>query len=225
MTAKLTPRQQQVLDIIKKKIADYGYPPTRVEIARKLGFRSPNAAEDHLKALARKGVIELIAGTSRGIRLTQQSQETVSSTPSSEQATESPSADTLNLAVIGRVAAGSPVLASEHIEKELSFGAHMFQSQPDYLLRVRGLSMRDAGILEGDLLAVKKTTDAHHGQIVVARLGDEVTVKRIIFDNEDQLIELHSENPDFEPIRVHPEDDFEIEGIAVGLIRDWAPSL
>src|SRR5690625_6192581 len=122
MTAKLTPRQQQVLDIIKKKIADYGYPPTRVEIARKLGFRSPNAAEDHLKALARKGVIELIAGTSRGIRLTQQSQETVSCTPSSEQATEAPSADTLNLAVIGRVAAGSPVIGTEHIEREYRVG-------------------------------------------------------------------------------------------------------
>src|SRR5690625_2670137 len=125
MTAKLTLRKQQFLDIIKKKIADYVYPPTLVEIARKLGFRAPNATEDHLKALTRKGVIELIAGTSRGIRLTQQSQETVSSTPSSEQATESPSADTLNLAVIGRVAAGSPVLASEHIEKEQIGRAHV----------------------------------------------------------------------------------------------------
>src|SRR5690625_7108426 len=125
MTVKLTPRQQQILDIIKEKIAAYGYPPTRVEIARKLGFRSPNAAEDHLKALARKGVIELIAGTSRGIRLTQQSQETVSSTPSSEQATEAPSADTLNLAVIGRVDAGRPVLAAGHNENELSLSADM----------------------------------------------------------------------------------------------------
>src|SRR5699024_8356833 len=175
MTVKLTPRQQQVLDIIKEKIAAYGYPPTRVEIARKLGFRSPNAAEDHLKALARKGVIELIAGTSRGIRLTHRAEPSnpAADTVQTESAT-TPHAqsqpDLLSLAVIGRVAAGSPVLAAEHIEKELSFGPHLFQSKPDYLLRVRGLSMRDAGILEGDLLAIKKTTDAHHGQIVVARL-------------------------------------------------------
>ncbi|HLR82527.1 MAG TPA: transcriptional repressor LexA [Paenalcaligenes sp.] len=227
MTVKLTPRQQQILDIIKEKIAAYGYPPTRVEIARKLGFRSPNAAEDHLKALARKGVIELIAGTSRGIRLTDRAQPEDTdvgsgSVDSAPMPHAQPQSEHLNLAVIGRVAAGSPVLAAEHVEKELSFGAHMFQSKPDYLLRVRGLSMRDAGILEGDLLAVKKTTDAHHGQIVVARLGDEVTVKRIEVDENSQRIKLHSENPDYQPIHVAPGDDFEIEGVAVGLIRDWA---
>lgn len=230
MTTKLTPRQQQVLDIIKEKITAYGYPPTRVEIARRLGFRSPNAAEDHLKALARKGVIELIAGTSRGIRLTDwvqplDSTEDITPTESTIMQHTQSQPELLRLAVIGRVAAGSPVLAAEHIEKELSFGPHLFHSKPDYLLRVRGLSMHDAGILEGDLLAIKKTTEAHHGQIVVARLGDEVTVKRIEIDENDQRIRLHSENPDFEPIHIGSGDDFQIEGVAVGLIRDWAPSL
>lgn len=224
MTIKLTQRQQQVLDIIKEKIAAYGYPPTRVEIARKLGFRSPNAAEDHLKALARKGAIELIAGTSRGIRLTEKT-ALPDSQPKPTPATQNSSDTMLQLAVIGRVAAGSPVLAAEHVEKELSFGAHMFQSKPDYLLRVRGLSMRDAGILEGDLLAVKKSSDAQHGQIVVARLGDEVTVKRLDINKNSQHIQLLSENPDYAPIKVQPGDDFQIEGIAVGLIRDWGPQL
>ncbi len=224
MTVKLTQRQQQVLDLIKDKIAAYGYPPTRAEIARKLGFRSPNAAEDHLKALARKGAIELIAGTSRGIRLIDDAApaQNKAVSPSTHPTTESDSI--LNLAVIGRVAAGSPILAAEHIEKELSFGAHMFQNKPDYLLRVRGLSMRDAGILEGDLLAIKKTSEAHHGQIVVARLGDDVTVKRLHIDETTQDIQLQSEHPDYAPITIKAGDDFEIEGIAVGLIRDWGPT-
>lgn len=224
MTVKLTQRQQQVLDLIKDKIAAYGYPPTRAEIARKLGFRSPNAAEDHLKALARKGAIELIAGTSRGIRLIDDAApaQNKAASPSTHPTTESDSI--LNLAVIGRVAAGSPILAAEHIEKELSFGAHMFQNKPDYLLRVRGLSMRDAGILEGDLLAIKKTSEAHHGQIVVARLGDDVTVKRLHIDETTQGIQLQSEHPDYAPITIKAGDDFEIEGIAVGLIRDWGPT-
>lgn len=224
MTVKLTQRQQQVLDLIRDKIAAYGYPPTRAEIARKLGFRSPNAAEDHLKALARKGAIELIAGTSRGIRLIDDAApaQNKAVSPSTHPTTESDSI--LNLAVIGRVAAGSPILAAEHIEKELSFGAHMFQNKPDYLLRVRGLSMRDAGILEGDLLAIKKTSEAHHGQIVVARLGDDVTVKRLHIDETTQDIQLQSEHPDYAPITIKAGDDFEIEGIAVGLIRDWGPT-
>lgn len=224
MTVKLTQRQQQVLDLIKDKIAAYGYPPTRAEIARKLGFRSPNAAEDHLKALARKGAIELIAGTSRGIRLIDDAApaQNKAVSPSTHPTTESDSI--LNLAVIGRVAAGSPILAAEHIEKELSFGAHIFQNKPDYLLRVRGLSMRDAGILEGDLLAIKKTSEAHHGQIVVARLGDDVTVKRLHIDETTQDIQLQSEHPDYAPITIKAGDDFEIEGIAVGLIRDWGPT-
>jgi len=214
MPVKLTKRQQQVLDVIKDKIASNGYPPTRVEIAKKLGFKSANAAEDHLKALARKGVIELIAGTSRGIRLC---------APYSEQP-DTESNPVLNLAVIGRVAAGSPVLAAEHIEKELRVEPHLFKEQPDYLLRVRGLSMRDAGILEGDLLAIKKGVTAYNGQIVVARLADEVTVKKLEILPEGRGVILHADNPDFEPIHVDASSQFEIEGVAVGLIRDWGLS-
>jgi len=235
---KLTPRQQQVLDIIKATIASHGYPPTRVEIAQQLGFKSPNAAEDHLRALAKKGAIKLVSGTSRGIRLTDSAgnpqahkagaaltQKSAATKPKKNNAvrpasySDAANNDLLNLAVIGRVAAGSPVLATEHIEKELAVGAQLFQSAPDYLLRVRGLSMRDAGILEGDLLAVKKTAEARNGQIVVARIGDEVTVKRL--EATPQGVILHAENPDFDPIHVGADDSFELEGIAVGLIRDW----
>lgn len=201
---KLTARQQQVYDLIRTEIQRTGFPPTRAEIARIFGFKSANAAEDHLKALARKGAIELIAGTSRGIRLLIDSEET-----------NKPS-----LPIIGRVAAGSPILASEHIEREIDIEPSLFSQPADYLLRVRGLSMRDAGILEGDLLAVKKTSEARHGQIVVARLGDEVTVKRL--QHIDKKIALLPENPDFEPIIITSQDDFTLEGIAVGLIRDQA---
>ena len=199
---KLTARQQQIFDLIRTEIQRTGFPPTRAEIANTLGFKSANAAEDHLKALARKGAIELIAGTSRGIRL-------LIEPPTSPQPT---------LPIIGRVAAGSPILATEHIEREIGVEPTLFSQTPDYLLRVRGLSMRDAGILEGDLLAVKKTSEAHNGQIVVARLGDEVTVKRL--QRNGKKIALLPENPDFEPIIVQPDDDFSLEGIAVGLIRD-----
>jgi len=199
---KLTARQQQIFDLIRTEIQRTGFPPTRAEIANTLGFKSANAAEDHLKALARKGAIELIAGTSRGIRL-------LIEPPTSPQPT---------LPIIGRVAAGSPILATEHIEREIGVEPTLFSQTPDYLLRVRGLSMRDAGILEGDLLAVKKTSEAHNGQIVVARLGDEVTVKRL--QRNGKKIALLPENPDFEPIIVQPDDDFNLEGIAVGLIRD-----
>ena len=201
---KLTARQQQVLDLIRNEIQRTGFPPTRAEIARIFGFKSANAAEDHLKALDRKGAIELIAGTSRGIRLLVNPEET----------------DSPSLPVIGRVAAGSPILAAEHVEREIAIEPALFSQPADYLLRVRGLSMRDAGILEGDLLAVKKTSEARHGQIVVARLGDEVTVKRL--QRTGKKIILLPENPDFEPITITSQDDFSLEGIAVGLIRDQA---
>lgn len=206
MAVKLTARQQEILDLIRSEIQRTGFPPTRVEIAQALGFRSPNAAEDHLKALARKGAITLTAGASRGIRLVDVPEPVAVSSPLS-----------LMLPLVGRVAAGSPILAAEHIEKEISVEPSLFQPTPDYLLRVRGLSMRDAGILDGDLLAVKKTPEARNGQIVVARLGEEVTVKRL--QHQGRLLQLLPENPDFAPIVVRPEDDFAIEGLAVGLIR------
>ncbi len=206
MAVKLTARQQQILDLIRSEIQRTGFPPTRVEIAQALGFRSPNAAEDHLKALARKGAITLTAGASRGIRLAEAPEPAPSSNPLS-----------LLLPIVGRVAAGSPILAAEHIEREIGVEPSLFHPLPDYLLRVRGLSMRDAGILDGDLLAVKKTPEARSGQIVVARLGEEVTVKRL--EHKGRLLQLMPENPDFAPIVVRPEDDFAIEGLAVGLIR------
>lgn len=199
---KLTTRQQQVFDLIRDEIQRTGFPPTRAEIATIFGFKSVNAAEDHLKALARKGAIELVSGTSRGIRLLM----------------DSPSSSIATLPIIGRVAAGSPILATEHIEREIEIEPSLFSHKADYLLRVRGLSMRDAGILEGDLLAIKKTTEARNGQIVVARIGDEVTVKRLKRDGKQ--IALLPENPDFDPIIIQPQDDFTLEGIAVGLIRD-----
>lgn len=207
MTIKLTARQQQVLDIIRSEIERTGFPPTRAEIAQVLGFRSANAAEDHLKALARKGAIELTAGASRGIRLLVDDSKPVLDTI----------LEALSLPVIGRVAAGSPILAAEHIEREVGVNSTLFSHTPDYLLRVRGLSMRDAGILEGDLLAVKKTSEARNGQIVVARIGDDVTVKRL--QRSHQQIVLLAENPDFAPIIINDPESFSLEGIAVGLIR------
>ncbi|MCX5592422.1 transcriptional repressor LexA [Alcaligenes endophyticus] len=204
---KLTARQQQVLDIIRTEIERTGFPPTRAEIAQVLGFRSANAAEDHLKALARKGAIELTAGASRGIRLLLEETK-----PMVESLL-----DALTLPVIGRVSAGSPILAAAHIEREIGVNSGLFSHTPDYLLRVRGLSMRDAGILEGDLLAVKKVSEARHGQIIVARIGDDVTVKRL--HRSSQQVMLLPENPDFEPIIIDDPDSFSLEGIAVGLIR------
>lgn len=214
MTAKLTARQQQVLDIIRSEIERTGFPPTRAEIAQVLGFKSANAAEDHLKALARKGAIELTAGASRGIRLL--GTDTRDSTLSSNNVLAN-LADALLLPIIGRVAAGSPILATEHIEREIGVAPTLFSQTPDYLLRVRGLSMKDAGIFDGDLLAVKKTTEARNGQIVVVRIGDDVTVKRLS-RSSNQVI-LLPENPDFEPIVVTDPDSLSLEGIAVGLIR------
>ena len=217
---KLTDRQQQILDLVQSAIARTGAPPTRAEIAAELGFRSPNAAEEHLQALARKGVIELVGGTSRGIRLRPEVLKKLNQQRGKQFNLPLPSLAQLTLPLVGRVAAGSPILAAEHIDQNYVVEASMFARKPDYLLRVRGMSMRDAGIMDGDLLAVQKAKDAKNGQIVVARLGDEVTVKR--FKRVRNHIELLPENPDFEPIIVRPSDGetFEIEGLAVGLIRN-----
>ena len=194
---ELTPRQTQILDLIRKHIANSGFPPTRVDICRALGFRSPNAAEEHLRALARKGAIEILAGTSRGIRLKQAP----------------------GIPVVGRVAAGSPILAEQHIEGRYQLDPLLFKPRADYLLRVRGSSMRDAGILDGDLLAVHRTQEFRSGQIVVARIHDEVTVKRI--RRQRHLVELIPENPAFKTITVDlRRDPLVIEGAAVGVIRN-----
>lgn len=191
-----TRRQAQILDFIKDAIEDNGYPPTLAEIAGHFGFHSHNAAVDHLKALARKGAIELTEGASRGIRLT------------TEQ----------GLPLIGRVAAGSPLLAEENIQAHYRLDPALFRPRADYLLKVRGMSMRDAGILDGDLLAVHKTRDAQSGQVVVARLHDEVTVKR--FRRRGNQVQLLPENPDFKPIEIDlRRDALAIEGTAVGIIR------
>ena len=220
---KLTDRQQQILDLVQSTIERTGAPPTRAEIAAELGFRSANAAEEHLQALARKGVIELVSGTSRGIRLksdTLRALKEARLNPFGKQfALPLPSLAQLTLPLVGRVAAGSPILAQEHIDQTYLVESSMFPRRPDYLLKVRGMSMRDAGILDGDLLAVQKAADAKNGQIVVARLGDEVTVKRL--RRARGQVELLPENPDFSPIIVQPDDaSFALEGIAVGLIRN-----
>lgn len=194
----LTPRQAEVLELIKSYIDDTGYPPTRADIARRLGFRSPNAAEEHLKALARKGAIEMIPGTSRGIRLP-----------------EAP-----GLPVVGRVAAGDPILAQENIEEHVDVPGGLFHPRADFLLRVRGDSMRDVGILDGDLLAVHKTPDASNGQIVVARVDDEVTVKRFQRTRQRGRVLLLPENDSYQPIEVDlSAQEFHIEGLSVGVIR------
>lgn len=202
----LTPRQQQVFDLIKTKIDDFGMPPTRAEIARELGFRSANAAEEHLKALARKGVLEIIPGASRGIRLL----------------IVDDAADEKGLPLIGRVAAGEPILAQEHVEAHYEVDPSLFKPRADFLLRVNGMSMKNIGIMDGDLLAVHKTQDVHNGQVVVARVDDEVTVKRL--DKQGAKVLLHAENEEFSPIEVNLEhQSLTIEGIAVGVIRtaDW----
>ena len=226
---KLTPRQQQIFELIQRSIARTGAPPTRAEIAAELGFRSVNAAEEHLQALARKGVIELVGGPSRGIRLKAGTLRTVNESRRKNTDSDSgtglpfnlalPGLEQLVLPLVGRVAAGSPILAQEHVEQSYAVEPSLFARRPDYLLRVRGMSMKDIGILDGDLLAVARTREARNGQIVVARLGDEVTVKR--FQRTAQGIELLPENADFQPIVVPPDStDFELEGLAVGLIRN-----
>ncbi|WP_280191643.1 transcriptional repressor LexA [Delftia sp. PS-11] len=215
---KLTARQQQILDLIQSAIARTGAPPTRAEIAGELGFKSANAAEEHLQALARKGVIELVSGTSRGIRLRTETVRSINAARGTSFALPLSAVAPLALPLVGRVAAGSPILAQEHIDQTYSIEASLFQGRPDYLLRVRGMSMRDAGIMDGDLLAVQATHEARNGQIVVARLGDEVTVKRL--RRTPQGVELLPENPDYPVIRVAPGEPFAIEGLAVGLIRN-----
>ncbi len=197
---KLTARQQQIFDLIKSHIEETGYPPTRAEIAEVFGFRSPNAAEEHLKALARKGAIEMVPGASRGIRL-----------PDDHHA---------GLPIVGRVAAGNPILAQENIDDHIQVADGLFHPQADFLLTVHGMSMRDAGILDGDLLAVHKTDQARNGQIVVARIEDEVTVKRYKRERNRSIVELWPENPDFDVIEVDLRDaNFAIEGLSVGIIR------
>jgi repressor LexA len=198
MADNLTPRQQEILDFIRNSLEVLGAPPTRTEICSAFGFASPNAAEDHLRALAKKGVIVLEPGSARGIRLVEQ----------------------LGLPLIGSVAAGSPLLAVENQLGKVQVHPGLFSPRADYLLRVRGNSMVDAGILDGDLLAVHKTDEARSGQVVVARLDDEVTVKRL--RRTGRRIELMPENPDYEPIAVEGHD-FAIEGLAVGLIRGGKP--
>ncbi|MEJ6004370.1 transcriptional repressor LexA [Paucibacter sp. AS339] len=228
---KLTARQQQILDLVRQAIELTGAPPTRAEIAAELGFRSANAAEEHLQALARKGVIELVGGTSRGIRLksdtlkavnqareAKESRQTIGGAPGRQFSLPLASLAQLTLPLVGRVAAGQPILAQEHIEQTYAVEASMFAQKPDFLLKVRGMSMKDIGIMDGDLLAVKKISEAKNGQIVVARLGDDVTVKR--FQRNRKGIELLPENPDFAPILVADGDEsFVLEGLAVGLIR------
>ena len=216
---KLTDRQQQILDLVRGAIERTGAPPTRAEIANELGFKSANAAEEHLQALARKGAIELVGGTSRGIRLKSDTLRALNESRNRQLNLPLPGLAQLNLPLIGRVAAGSPMLAQEHIDQTFQLEASMFPRQPDYLLKVRGMSMRDAGIIDGDLLAVQKASDAKNGQIVVARLGDEVTVKR--FRRTKLGIELIPENPEFQTLLVpFDREDFELEGLAVGLIRN-----
>lgn len=216
---KLTARQEQILNLIRDAIENTGFPPTRAEIATELGFRSANAAEEHLQALARKGAIEISPGTSRGIRLRDMGNGD-DRFPGRQMALPHPALMQLSLPLVGRVAAGSPILAQEHIEATYDVDRSLFSAKPDFLLKVRGMSMRDAGILDGDLLAVKKIDTAKNGQIVVARLGEEVTVKR--YKKSGSLIELLPENPDFEPIRVDlAQDEFALEGLAVGLMRTW----
>lgn len=198
---QLTQRQQQVLELIQELMAESGLPPTRTEIACRLGFKSGNAAEDHLRALARKGMIKLLPGAARGIRLT----------------------DPPGLPVVGRVAAGSPLLAQEHIEAHYRLDPHLFNPRPHFLLRVRGMSMRDAGILDGDLLAVHRSPEVHNGQIVVARLGEEVTVKR--YRLKGSQVWLVPDNPDFQPIVVDSASPgLMLEGVVVGVIRNGFPA-
>ncbi len=195
---KLTQRQQQVLDIIRDHIGSTGYPPTRADIARELNFKSANAAEEHLKALARKGAIEIIPGASRGIRLPERP----------------------GIPIVGRVAAGSPVLAQEHIEDYCDLPQSFFRPQADYFLTVQGDSMIEVGIFDGDLLAVHSTPVAEHGAIVVARIDDEVTVKRLRKTRDRHRVELLPENRDYAPIVVDlREQQFAIEGLSVGVLR------
>ena len=198
---ELTPRQKEILEMIQEFIGETGMPPTRAEIARELGFKSANAAEEHLRALQRKGVLELLPGASRGIQLKDSLR------------------DQMGLPLVGRVAAGSPILAQEHIEAHYKIDPQLFRPKPHYLLRVSGMSMKNAGILDGDLVAVHRTPEVRSRQIIVARLDDEVTVKR--YRQTGSVVSLLPENDDFEPIIVDlKEQALVIEGVVVGVIRD-----
>lgn len=198
----LTPRQAEILQLIKDYQQDSGMPPTRAEIAQQLGFKSANAAEEHLKALAKKGVIEMMPGTSRGIRLVE---------------TDEP--EQLGLPLIGKVAAGQPILAAEHVQDHYQVDANLFKPHADFLLRVQGMSMQDIGILDGDLLAVHKTSQVQPGQVIVARVDEDVTVKR--FQRDGSTVFLHPENKDFDVIKVDLRvQHFAVEGLAVGVIRN-----
>jgi len=198
-TTRLTSRQAEILGFIRDTIAETGMPPTRAEINAALGFRSPNAAESHLRALQKKGVIELLPGRSRGIRLTNDTRRD-------------------ELSVVGRIAAGSPILAEEHVEDRVPVDPTLFRPRADYLLRVRGTSMKDAGIMDGDLVAVHRSTEVADGQIVVARLGDEVTVKR--YRRDGPRVSLIPENPDLQPVKVDlRHEELVIEGRVVGVLR------
>ena len=218
MTDQLTVRQRQILELIRRHVRETGYPPTRAEIAQAFGFRSVNAAVDHLKALARHGVIELRQGTSRGIRLLDRDD---AAEEGGTRPPGLPSGLTPGLPVVGRVAAGCPILAEEHIEEYHPLDPDLFRPRADYLLRVRGSSMRDVGILDADLLAVHRTQEAQNGQIVVARLDDEVTVKRFRRHARwTHRVQLLPENPAFEPISVDlREQALVIEGLGVGVLR------
>ena len=205
MSEPLTERQAEILKLIKELTEVSGFPPTRAEIADRMGFRSVNAAEQHLRALERKGALDISSGSSRGIKIRGSSGHRTTGR-------------LLELPVVGRVAAGSPILAEEHVTARYQVDPNLFTPRADYLLKVRGLSMRDAGILEGDLLAVHRTQDAQYGQVVVARIADEVTVKRL--KRRGHAVQLLPENPDFEPIELDlRSDEMTIEGIAVGVIR------
>ena len=206
ITETLTKRQREVLSFISEFIEKHKFPPTRSELSKHFGFRSTNAAEAHLRALEKKAVIGIERGVSRGITLLPLAM------------TEVPGTANTPLPLVGRVAAGSPVLAQENIEDEYRVDPTLFSARPHYLLRVTGMSMRGAGILDGDLLAVHRTPEARNGQIVVARLDDEVTVKR--FRQEGNRVELLPENPDFDPIEVDlRQQELAIEGLGVGVIR------
>ena len=235
---ELTARQTEILNLIRQHIEETGFPPTRMDICHALGFKSPNAAEEHLKALAKKGVITLTSGASRGIRLTDSLAGRSSASLASlaepakikalmQSLSDSAANALMSIPLVGRVAAGQPILAQEHVEASYTIDPALFAHQPDYFLKVRGMSMRDAGIWDGDLLAVKQlaggASEARNGQIVVARIQDEVTVKR--FQRQGQAIHLIAENPDFQPIVIQPNDpdigiDFSIEGLGVGVIRN-----
>ena len=203
---ELTERQSEILQLIRELTEVSGFPPTRAEIAERMGFRSVNAAEQHLRALEKKGAIDILSGASRGIRV-------------NDPRSNSRSGRLMELPVIGRVAAGSPILAEENVQGRYQVDPNLFTPRADYLLKVKGLSMRDIGILDGDLLAVHKTVEARAGQVVVARVNDEVTVKRL--RKRGHIVQLVAENPDFAPIEIDlRSDDLAIEGVAVGIIRN-----